>query len=1296
MKKNIITAILAAGGLFAMAQSTPYVVPNRDWVQFYQHAAYVQNAPTTIDANNNMYLTGYTSSGTNTSTYDILTMKRDSLGNLIFNNAYDNGGYDVGAAIRLSGTDFFVAGTSFDTPTNNDYIVIKYNNIGTQVWTYRYNNTGDIDEASDIAVDVSGNSYITGRSKNMNGDFDIVTIKLNSSGSLQWTHTYNGASGQDDEGKKLVMIGNDVYVTGSTTDATNGKDILVYKLNGSNGSIQWSTIYNGTANGNDVPFGMTKSGADVLVCGQLDNTGTGMDAAILRIDGGTGSSVYTQTYDFGNSANLATDLVRDSTGNVAVVGTAINSSVYEYHTLLFDSTGTQLWVNVESTGLYSLAANPHIACDTIANHFYVCGEKQRATKDMFVYQLTPTGNTSWRVYQDGNASDIDASTGLAVNGVGVVYVGGMCKNSSALYDYTCLKINQTPVYFPLDLGTPESPNRQFTFEQNKGQVLQTDGVAVNETSVAFFNNSTSPSHYISANRISFLLCNSNPALDDLPDSLQRVDMSIVGANSLAEFFSYDAKDYSNNYFIGSNTNGISATNYQRLFVPNLYPYTDMHYYSNSQGLKTYFVFKKPEIYNIPQFEFSGADSTIVDGSGDLIVYTRLGDFNIGRVTAYQVAYNFITMTYTLAPVTANWQVLGSNLYGFNVPSFTSNLPLVVYVSKPAAGGGSYGPIDNVSWSTFIGGQGKEDMLGSAVDTRNNYYTCGYSAAINFPYVAGSYQSAPSGSNSAAVYYGTLSKFRPDRKLLFSTYFRSQSQANNGCGSTPDTKLFDVAVDSLFNVYCVGSTNSNNMPIVPVTASGGLNQTSNGATGPSDCGNAIIFKLNPTGSGLRYSSYYGGNGGEYLEVAKYHNGQVWFGGRSRSSNLALVNSGGGVYSAGDGFFMRVDTQGVVKHCTKTGTEVKGGAVDNNGNWYIFGFTGATYGVNVLSPAPSFYTANAQSSIDWTLQRFAPGDFLNWSTYIGGNSNDYASNMTIRDTVMVLCGYGTSSVFPFVKASTDSGDVNTVASDEIQLMKFNTKTGQRLWSAYHATPNSEQAFDVAIDPNYNLFVTGYVQCYLIGSNTSCPGSNFKLTPTSGYYQQPNKIGWDGFMLGYSSDNKRKWTTYLGSSLPSQGIATGSNDEWGYALEANNFGNVFVTGFTRSKSNSYPLVRYNNVCHFDSAVADVSGSLADGIITMFSVSNFSVVGIKDYGSIKVSENITLFPNPNNGIFTVRIKESHNTGATMIITNLLGQVIYQKSGNLIREGDYEIDSGQLPKGVYFLTLGEGNKQQTIKFIVN
>jgi len=75
-------------------------------------------------------------------------------------------------------SNVYVTGRSLGSGTNFDYATIKYNVSGVQQWLIRYDGPEHgVDEAYSIAVDVSGNVYVTGGSWSGGTKYDYLTIK---------------------------------------------------------------------------------------------------------------------------------------------------------------------------------------------------------------------------------------------------------------------------------------------------------------------------------------------------------------------------------------------------------------------------------------------------------------------------------------------------------------------------------------------------------------------------------------------------------------------------------------------------------------------------------------------------------------------------------------------------------------------------------------------------------------------------------------------------------------------------------------------------------------------------------------------------------------------------------------------------------------------------------------------------------------------------------------------------------------------------------------------------------------
>src|SRR5437899_1530233 len=88
----------------------------------------------------------------------------------------------TGITVDGSG-NVYVTGSSAGEGTGTDYATIKYDESGQQQWVARYNGPGNgVDAASGMAVDGSGNVYVTGESSRSDGFSDYATIKYDSSG----------------------------------------------------------------------------------------------------------------------------------------------------------------------------------------------------------------------------------------------------------------------------------------------------------------------------------------------------------------------------------------------------------------------------------------------------------------------------------------------------------------------------------------------------------------------------------------------------------------------------------------------------------------------------------------------------------------------------------------------------------------------------------------------------------------------------------------------------------------------------------------------------------------------------------------------------------------------------------------------------------------------------------------------------------------------------------------------------------------------------------------------------------
>ncbi len=313
-----------------------------------------------IDNTGNVYITGFSfGSGSGD---DICTVKYNSSGvqqwAVRYNGSANNDDYGNSIQIDNSGNSY-VTGAVTRTGSDQDYITIKYDANGNQIWAVFYNGPGNGEDfPSSNAIDASGNIYVTGYSYGSGADPDYCTIKYNNAGAQQWVQRYDGPDGWDESWNIILDNQANVYVTGNSAGVGTGDDYCTIKYN-SGGVQQWVARYSGPGTSNDYcNWVAPDENGNVYVTGIVgDGAGNPQNMVTIGYNS-AGVQQWVQSYNgSGNEFDSGNALTVDNQGNVYVTGASDNANNTDFITIKYSSTIGIQYVSSEIPEKFSLEQN---------------------------------------------------------------------------------------------------------------------------------------------------------------------------------------------------------------------------------------------------------------------------------------------------------------------------------------------------------------------------------------------------------------------------------------------------------------------------------------------------------------------------------------------------------------------------------------------------------------------------------------------------------------------------------------------------------------------------------------------------------------------------------------------------------------------------------------------------------------------------------------------------------------------------------------------------------------------------
>jgi uncharacterized repeat protein (TIGR01451 family) len=609
-----------------------------------------------------------------------------------------------------------------------------------------------------------------------------------------------------------------------------------------------------------------------------------------------------------------------------------------------------------------------------------------------------------------------------------------------------------------------------------------------------------------------------------PASVQAsaLSLKLIGANLSAKAAGAEPLQGHSNYLFGNDSAKwhVHVPAYSKVRYQDVYPGIDLVYYGNNDGqLEHDFIVAPGADPSAIVIALTSDQQVIPDADHGLKIQTTAGDLRLRRPTVYQDEGG------KRKTIAAEYTLVGKNEVRFRINDYDKTRPLVI------------DPV--LSHTSVIGGNDEDAVTGIAVDKYGEVFVTGFTASLNFP-LKNPFQSSwtPVNPSSTAGFVAKINA--AGTALLYSTYLggpltvvtsitlhssgRAYIAGSTGPGfplknayqSTFGGDMSDAFVailsangESLDYSTYLGGAKTDYVNALARDAAGNLYVTGRTDGGfpalhsmqPSGTPGVFVAKLNSSGV-LQYSTLYGNDAGAATSIAVDSSGAAYIAGYSNKQNLPIT---AGAYRStcpipSCAFVAKINPSGAsLGYSTYLGTNNAGAygiVLDSDNNAYIGGTTSSGFPVS----STAFQKTFGGGFTDAFVSKLNPtGTALIWSTYLGGNGDDYLYGLALDSNRTVYAsGDSCSSNFP-LKAQIQNWVATT--SDRPCQLFVTTLSGSLSSIQYYSTYLGSGTFSnqeniVAVDQKFNVYLAGYDTGNIkatkgaLSSGTATPGADFDV--------------------------------------------------------------------------------------------------------------------------------------------------------------------------------------------------------------
>jgi hypothetical protein len=339
----------------------------------------------------------------------------------------------------------FITGYTFSHGTGDaDLLIIKTDDQGEMEWSRTYGGAGA--EYGNACLCLPDGYLVAGYTSSLgSGGKDVYVIKLDKKGKEIWSKTFGGPSW--DVGTALCESGDgNFFVCGYTHSFGKGEeDVYLIKID-KNGNKLWSKTFGGERLDMANSLSLTEDGG-LLIGATSGSFSNNTDFCLIRTDN-QGNEIWSKPYASEGSRGHAFDwcnaMVGTRDGGALLTGYSDSQDVMDIHVVKTDAEGNEVWTKTFGNkpfydfgnAVFELADG---SCFVVGTTKSIVDRRVIYNNDVYVAKLDPDGSVLWEKSYGGTGSDWASSIALAENG-DVVIAGYTNSSGNGFFDLLLLKI----------------------------------------------------------------------------------------------------------------------------------------------------------------------------------------------------------------------------------------------------------------------------------------------------------------------------------------------------------------------------------------------------------------------------------------------------------------------------------------------------------------------------------------------------------------------------------------------------------------------------------------------------------------------------------------------------------------------------------------------------------------------------------------------------------------------------------------------------------------------------------------